>query len=89
MFSPVRGLKADSKEVEGGSCMKGIDRKLCFSEKERHKFWKDYMKRIIDEENDRDHVEGNAVEGAVFCLRREDVVQALNEMKQEKPLDLQ
>ena len=28
-------LKADSKEVEGGGCMRGNDGKLCFSEKER------------------------------------------------------
>ena len=36
MFGLVKGLKTDSKEVEGGS-----DGKLCFSEKERGKVWKD------------------------------------------------
>ena len=39
------------------------------------------MERIINEENDLDHyVEGNAVEGPVVCLSREEVLQALNEM---------
>ena len=34
MFRPVKGLKIDSKEVEGVS-----DGKLCFSEKERGHIW--------------------------------------------------
>ena len=37
MFKLVNGLKTDSKEVEGGRCMRGSDGKLCFSEKERGK----------------------------------------------------
>ena len=36
------------------------------SEKERGKVWKDYMERIIKEENDLDHnVEGDAIEDPV------------------------
>ena len=38
MLRLAKGLKADSKEVVGGRCMKGSDEKLCFSEKERGKF---------------------------------------------------
>ena len=37
MLRPVKGLKTDSKEVEGGRCMRGSDGKLCFSDKERVK----------------------------------------------------
>ena len=43
MFRLAKGLKADSKEGEGGRCIKGSDGKLCFSVKERGKVWKDYM----------------------------------------------
>ena len=52
MLRLVKGLKTDSKEVEGGRCMRGSDGKQCFSEKERGKVWKDYMERIMNEEND-------------------------------------
>ena len=52
MFRLVKGLRIDSKEVEGGRCMRGSDGKLCFSEKERGKVWIDYMERILNEEND-------------------------------------
>ena len=80
MFRPVKGLKTDSKESEGGRCMRGSDGKLCSSEKERGKVWKDYMERIMNEENDCDHnMEGYTVEGPVVCVSREEVFQALNE----------
>ena len=52
MFRLVQGLITDSKEVEGGRCMRESDGKLCFSEKERGKVRKVYMERILDEEND-------------------------------------
>ena len=55
--------------------------KLCFSDKERGKVWKEYMERNMNEENDWDHnVEGDAVEGPVDCVSRE-MLQALSEMK--------
>ena len=62
--------------------MSGSGEKLCFSEKERGKVWKDYMDRIMNEENNWDHnVEEDAVEGPVVCVsEREEVLQALNEM---------
>ena len=47
MFRLVKGLKTDSNEVEGRRCMRGSDGKLCISEKERGKVWKDYIERII------------------------------------------
>ena len=79
MFMLVKGLKSDRKEVEGGRCVRGSDGKLCFSEKEKVKAWKDYMERIMNEENDWDqNVEGDAVEGPVFCVSREEVLEALN-----------
>ena len=75
----VKGLKTDSMEVEGGRCMIGSDGKLCFSEKERGNVLKDYMERITNEENDWDHyVEGDAVEGPVVCVCREEVLQVFN-----------
>ena len=81
MFRLVKRLKTDSKEVEGGRCMRGSDGKLCFSEKERGKVWKDYMERITNDENDWDrNVEGDAV----VCICREDVFHALHEMKTGK-----
>ena len=76
MFRLVKGLKTVSKEVEGGRCMRGSDGKLCISEKERCKVWKDHMERIMNEGNHWDHnVEGDVVEGPVVRVSREEVLQ--------------
>ena len=43
------------------------------------------MKRIMNEENYWNHnEEGDAVEGPVICVSREEMLQALNEMKTGK-----
>ena len=77
MLRLVKGLKTDSKDVVGGRCMRGSDGKLNLIEKGRGKVWKDYMKRIMNEENNWDHnVAGDAIEVPVVCARREDVIQA-------------
>ena len=85
MLTIVKGLKTDSTEDEGGRCIRGSDGKLCFSEKEKCTIWKDYMERIMKEENDWDHnMEGDGVVGPVVCVSREEALQAINEMKTEK-----
>ena len=52
MFRLVIGLKTDSKKVDGGSCIRGCDEKLCLSEMERGKAWQNNIERIMNEEND-------------------------------------
>ena len=65
--------------------MRGSDEKLCINEKERGKILKDYMERFMNEENVWDsNVEGDEVEGPVACVSREEVFQALHEMKTGK-----
>ena len=62
--------------------MGGCGGKLCFSERERGNVWKDNMERMMDEESEWDHdVDGDEVEGQVVCVSREEVLQALNEIK--------
>ena len=46
MLRMAKGIKVDSKEAKRGSCVREIDRFICFCEKERHRVWKDHMKRI-------------------------------------------
>ena len=87
MFRLVKGLRTYSNDVEGGRCMRGSDGKLYFSEMQEGKVRKDYVERIMNEENDWDRdVEGDAVEDAVVCVSREEVLQALNEIKTGKDL---
>ena len=47
------------------------------------------MEQIMNEENDWDrNVEGDAEEGPVVCVSREEVLQALNEMKSPGPSEV-
>ena len=81
MFRLVKGLKTDSR---------GSDAKLCFGVKEIGIVWKEYMEGIMNEENDwYRNVEGDVVEGPVVSVSREEVLQALNEIKTGKSLELQ
>ena len=65
--------------------MRGNDGKLCFSEKAGGSIWKDYMERMMNEENYSDHyVEGDAVEGPLVCVIKCEVVQASNKLKTSK-----
>ena len=83
----VKGLKSDSKEVEG-RCMRGSDRKLYFREKKRVKVWKEYMERIMSEENEWYHnVKGDAVESPAVCVRRQEELQPAYKMKTGKGAD--
>ena len=36
--------------------MRGKDRMLCFSEKDRKRIWKNHMEEIMTKKNDWDHV---------------------------------
>ena len=65
--------------------MRKSDEKLYFNEKERGNVWKDYVERIMNDENDCDHnVAGDALESLVVCVSREEVFQVFNLMKSGK-----
>ena len=42
----------DSKEVEGGRCVREGDGKLCYKEKENGKIWKNYIEETMNEGNE-------------------------------------
>ena len=50
----------------------------CVSER-MGKIWIHYMERILNEEINRDHVDGDVIDGAVGCVIKDEVVQVLNE----------
>ena len=61
--------------------MRGSDGKLCFSENERGSL-EGLCGKIVNKQNVWDHnMEGDAVEGPVVCVGRQEVLQALNEIK--------
>ena len=56
IFSLVKFIKKDGKDIEGGRCMRGKDPRIGFSEKDKKRIWKNHMKEIMIKANDWDHV---------------------------------
>ena len=89
MSKIVRGLKIDSKYVECRRCMRGSVGLLCFNEKERSNVW-NYMERFLNGENDWVcQVKEDTTVVSWDCIGRDEVVQALKEMKSGEALDFQ
>ena len=71
VFKLVKSMKKDGKDVEGGRCMRGIDGRLNFREKDRGKVWKEHMERIMNQQNEWDqNVKAELLEGPFERVRR-------------------
>ena len=84
VFYFLRIMKKKGKDVEGGRCLRGRDRLLDFIE-DRAKIWKEHMEKIMNEENEWDHmVETDVVEGPLEKVACNKIVEAMQKMKSGK-----
>ena len=56
VFYFVRRMKKEGKDVEGGRCLGGRDGRLGFIEEDRAKIWKKHKEKIMNKENEWDHM---------------------------------
>ena len=78
-------MKNEGKNVEGGRCLKGRDGRSGFIEEDREKIGKEHMEKIMNEQNEWDHmVETDVVEGPVENVARNEIVEAMQRMKPGK-----
>ena len=57
-------MEKKGKDLEGGRCLKGRDKRLSFIKEVLEKIWKEYMEKIIIEENEWNQImEKEVVEG--------------------------
>ena len=85
VFYCFRRMKKEGKDVEGGRCLRGGDGRLGFIEKDGAKIWKEHMEKIMNKENEWDHmVETDLVEGPVEKLACNEIVEAIQSMKSRK-----
>ena len=84
-FYFLKRMKKEGKDVEGGRCLRGGDERLGFIEEDRAKIWKEYMKKIMNEENEWDHmVETDVLEGPVEKVACNEIEEAMQRMKSGK-----
>ena len=89
IFKFVKLMKRDRKDVEGEKWIKGRDGRIGFNQQDRWKIWKEHMKRIMSEENTRDHkVDAAMVEGPVEKVSHKKVREVIRKMKEGKAAGL-
>ena len=78
-------MKKEEKDVEGGRCFRERDGKLDFIEEDLAKIWNELMEKIMNEENEWDHmVESDVVERAVDKAARNEIVEAMGRINLRK-----
>ena len=64
----VKLIKKEGKDVERGRCMRNRDGRSGFSKNDRRKMWKDFMEKIVNEENEWDQTELGVLEGIMVIM---------------------
>ena len=77
LFNFLRRMKKEGKDLEGGRCLRGGDGPFGFIEEDRAKNWKKQMEKIMNEENEWDHMVEFDVVGPVEKLARNETVEAM------------
>ena len=67
------------------NCMKGASGKVIVDDKEIRDSWKEYMEKLMNEENEWDHkIPAEVKEGPADCIRMAEVRAVLKKMKRHK-----
>jgi len=68
----------ESQDITGSNCLKGVSGKVIVDEKGIKDSWKEYMEKLMNEENEWDHgISAEIKEGPADCIRISEVVAAL------------
>ena len=82
MFKIAKQSMKDRKDMMGNGCVRDRFGKLCTDERERAQVWKDYMEKVMNEENEWDgDVEVDVTHGPIERVTMEEVAKAIKEMK--------
>jgi len=76
--------KADGKrrDIMGSNCLKRVSGKMIVDKEGIKDSWKEYMEKLMNEENECDHRISAAVkEGQADCIRIDEVAASLKKMR--------
>jgi len=72
-------------DITGSNCLKGVSGKVVVGEKGIKNSWKEYMEKLMNEENEWDHrISATVKEGPADCVRIDEAAAALKKMKRHK-----
>ena len=82
VFNLGNFLKKEEQDVNGGQCLREINGRFSFSEKDQKRVWTEHMKKTINKENAWDQkTEINIVEDLVEEVSLEEITNAMKKMK--------
>jgi len=85
MYRIAKLVVKERQDITGSNCLKGVTDKVIVDEKGIKDSWKEYMEKLMNEENEWDHRLSAAVkEGPADCIRTDEVAAALKKMKRHK-----
>ena len=74
--------KADGQRKTGYNCIKGASGKMVVDDKGIKDSWKEYMEKLMNEENEWDHkISAEVTEGPADCIRMAEVRAVMKKMK--------
>jgi len=79
----------ERQDITGSNSLKGVSGKVIVDEKGIKGSWKEYMEKLMNEENKWDHrIEATVKEGPADCIRMDEVAAALKKMKRHRALGM-
>ena len=88
IFRMAKQMVKERQDITGLNCIKGASGKVIVDDKGIKDSWKEYMQKLMNEENEWDHkLSAEVKEGPADCIRMDEVRAALKEMKSIKPQD--
>ena len=85
LFRMARQHAKEKKDIVGGQCIMNNEGRLCVDIEDKKKVWKDYMEKLLNEENAWDGIIPDVInDGEVGEITPEEVKVALRQMKSGK-----
>ena len=81
----AKQMVKERQDITGLNCVKGASWKVIVDDKGIKDSWKEYMDKLMNEENEWDHkISAGVKEGPADCIRIDEVRAVLKKMKRHK-----
>ena len=85
IFKIAKQKKKERKDITGTNCLKGDNGELLVSEQQVSDRWREYFEKLVNEENEwNDELSAEYVEGPADMISKEEVRQAIQDLKVRK-----
>ena len=85
IFRIAKQKKKERKDITGTNCLKGDNGELLVSEEQVSGRWREYFEKLLNEENEwNDELSAEYVEGPADMISKEEVRQAIQDLKVRK-----